>query len=695
MGFAEIVNPIPFLLSNRTFGGASYQLDTDAYDIAIGGQPFLLGTNDQRPYIREVLDSRKEMFDNFAEPGEYSLTDWWLRSQQDWGGGAGLRYQDPDVDARFNLKFKQSTGVNPWTPGDLKLHAAAVPVTNSFSSADVLMVVRAYRNDAGTDKAWMVLSTALLSYDPIADTETVVDYNGVAVDSDIQSLTSSGDTYYVATKTNIYTGEDDGVGTNLWTFADPSPGEDGAVFVEFAKQRLMMGYANSLYELVPPVGAPPHALPATPVFTHLNPKWRWRSMADGPNAIFAAGNDGTSSAIYKFTLETDGAVPTLTSGGVITASFPAGEIVNSLYSYLGTFIGIGTNMGFRVGEIDANGDISYGPLLWNKPSYEQGGFDRFLYVRVEDGIIIDPEYQDSQDPPREAVQTGLYRVDLGQREQEQTSGATRFAYATDIYSQHTGEDVDGVYNRPMRAFTILSNRFLFAATGDRSVGISDLFTEYWPTDFEMAQSDTPYDLIESGWIQTGRVRYNTLEPKLFRYFSVRAPAPLLGEIDVDVINEAGDATRYITYTSLVPPDVDDIPLTGFDTPKTYMSLRFTLHNNPSTPSDGAVMNGWQIKALPAPRRQRQFTFSVLCFDREQDKTGQVIGYEGYALERIETIERMAQSSGAFLLQDLYNTVGSQVVIMSVQFVQMAPPGNNQSGWGGYITLQVRTVADVI
>jgi len=185
MGFAEIVNPIPFLLSHRTFGGASYQLDTDAYDLALGGYPFLLGTSDQRPYIREVVDSRKEMFDNFAEPGEYSLTDWWLRSQQDFGGGAGLIYQDPDVDARFNLKFKQSAGINPWKPGELNLLPAPIPITTPFSSGNKFQLLRAYRNSSGVDKAWR-LTSALYSYDPVANTETSVDYGDAGLDSATQ-----------------------------------------------------------------------------------------------------------------------------------------------------------------------------------------------------------------------------------------------------------------------------------------------------------------------------------------------------------------------------------------------------------------------------------------------------------------------------------------------------------------------------
>lgn len=693
----DIVRRIPWELTSRTAGGANYQLTDDSFDVALGGVPFLLGTSDQRPYIREIEDSRKDMFDNFSEPGEYSLTDWWLRSQQDWGGGQGLVYQDPNVDSRFNLRFKTSTGINPWTPGQISLLPAPNLVNQNTNSSSALSVTRGYkRSTNGRDAAWVFGAGVMKTFEPGFATDITVDYDSGTGDVIVQSFTSSGETYYVATKTAIWTGVDVGAGTKLWTFADPSPGETGAVFVEWTKGRLMMGYANKIYELVPPVGAPPHALPATPVFTHLNPSWRWRSMCDGPNAIYVAGNDGTSSAIYKIQLDTDGAVPTLVSGGTITATFPPGELVTALYSYLGTFVGISTTMGFRVGEIDSNGDIQYGPLLWNKPSQEINGYDRFFYVRVPDGIILDPDLQDSKNPPSDQVTDGLYRVDLGQRLQDQESGAIRYAYSTDIYSSHLVEDAGGDYYSPMRAFTILSNKFILAVTGDESGIPTTQWVDYWPTEFEFNRlGGDDYDLLEDGWIQTGRVRYNTLEPKLFRYFSVRSPAPLLGDLDVDVVDEAGNAVRYVTYTSAMPPDVGDIPLTGLDIPKTYVSLRFTLHRNETDLFSGAVMLGWQLKALPAPIRQRLFTLTFLCFDNEMDKTGQTMGYDGYALDRINAIEAMARDSRAILLQDLYNDIASQVIIKQYQFVQLAPPGPVTANYGGYLTVQLRTVADIV
>lgn len=685
----DIVRRIPWELTSRTVGGANYQLSTDAFDVAIAGIPFLLGTNDQRPYMREIENSRKDMFDNFAEPGEYSLTDWWLRSQQDWGGGQGLLYQDPDVDQRFNLKFKQSTGINPWVPGQIQLLPEAIPVTNTFESNLIPILSRGYRKASGAHAAWVIGVNFLKSYDPVANTETDIDFTGPDPSNTPLSITSSGSRYYVATDTAIYTGVDTAAGTSIWTYADA--GGPGDVEIEWVKGRLMLGRQNAVYEL----GGTGPALP-TAVFTHLNTAWRWRSFAEGPTSIYAAGDDGTTSNIYKFTLETDGAVPTLASGGVIAASFPPGEIVRDIYCYLGTFLGISTNMGFRVGEIDNNGDISYGPLLWNLDSGQISGYDRFFYVMVPNGIRLDPEEQDARNPTPLAVVGGLYRVDLGQRIQEQETGSIRYAYATDIYATHLNELEDGY--EPIRTFCVLANRFVFTVYGTTAGGapLIPAWTDYFPTDFEAERSGGGvYDLLETGWVQTGRVRFNTLEPKLFRYFSVRSPAPLVGNIDVDAIDEAGSATRYITYTSAMPPDVGDIPLTGLEVPKTYMSLRFTLHRNADDTNLGAVMLGWQIKALPAPIRQRIFTLSLLCFDFEQDKTGQVIGYEGYSKDRFEDIEQIAQSGRAILLQDLYNDVIAQVVIEQYQFIQMAPPGPVSSAYGGYITLRLKTVADIV
>lgn len=696
----EIITPIPAEILSAGGGGGNYTLKDDSYDVALNGLPFMLATNDQRPYIREVQDIKKPMFDNFAEPGEYSMMEWWLRSQDDFGGGQGVLYQDPSVDLRFNIKYNSSTGINPWKPGEISLLPQAISDQDALITPGTISTVRGYFGGAySLPRAWYSVGAKLYSYDVTLGTSTNILYSGADPEVNIVSITSVGNKYYVANATGIYSGTGTGAGTKLW-----NTGSSDTV-IGWVKGRLMAGIDNKVYELV--TGGP--ALP-TPVFTHLDTAWNWSAITEGPTAIYFAGSAYPSSSIYKFVLETDGAVPTLASGGTVAAPMPPGEEVNSLYCYLGTFMGISTNRGFRVGNVETNGDVSYGPLLWEKQSYDITGDDRFFYVKVTNGIDLNPDNPDPAPstfpdyaPDDTEVVDGIYRVDLGLAMQDQTGAAIRFAYSTDRFFEvleDAGDPSQG--NMRLRAFDSIGDRFLFGIYGSATLSGDDGYTALWPSDreeiekvFPPASVAEPYTKMEEGFLQTGRVGFNTLEAKLFRFFSVRAPAPLEGNIDVDVIDDGGGVIRYITYTPARPPDVGDIPLSAIFEPKEYISLRLTLHRNGTDLTLGAIVGGWQIKALPAPIRQRVITMNLLCFDFQQDKTGQEVGYEGWALERIRAIEQLAQGGNSFLLQDLYNDVAAQVVIEQLQFAQYAPPGPTSSAYGGYLTVRLRTVSDVI
>ena len=74
---------------------AIWQNTDIAYDVAIGGMPFIYAISDARPYIRQTAPFRKEQFDNQTEPGEQSLTGWWIRSQMSFHGGDGITFFDP------------------------------------------------------------------------------------------------------------------------------------------------------------------------------------------------------------------------------------------------------------------------------------------------------------------------------------------------------------------------------------------------------------------------------------------------------------------------------------------------------------------------------------------------------------------------------------------------------------------------
>ena len=116
----DISEDMPYDVSTTTVSDKFTLTDT-AYDVVIDNIPFILKVDNQNPYIRQTAQYRKEQFDNSTEPGEQSLTGWWLRSQTSFHNGAGIEYYEPGIDAQSLHRFKDSRGVDVWTIGEAKL----------------------------------------------------------------------------------------------------------------------------------------------------------------------------------------------------------------------------------------------------------------------------------------------------------------------------------------------------------------------------------------------------------------------------------------------------------------------------------------------------------------------------------------------------------------------------------------------
>jgi hypothetical protein len=564
---AQIVHKIPYQLSGSPASGAGqYRPSDNVFDFAIAGIPFLSKIDDNRPYTQRMAEIRKDQFDNFAEPGEQSLQGWWLRSQSSFTGGAGVLYQDPDNDNQFNFRFADSLGVDPWTSGNLSL----LRITSKTTTTPVTPIrVQGFVDPAGDDAYWTSFNDNLTKVENSGNTNIIVGGGQIIYD-----MTSTGTTYILARSNGIWSGSDAAAPTQRYTNA----GTNWAI--EFVKDRMIIGLNNSIYQGV--LSAAAVALPAAS-FTHQDPNWIWRSITDGPNAIYVAGDSGTTSQIHKFTVVDSAGVPVLTWAGV-TATMPAGETIRTIYTYIGSFVGIATNKGFRIGEIDSNGDIVYGPLLFEPAGGCEGiiGHDRFMWTgstNAHDG------------------RSGLFRIDLGSATQEQTTRAIRYAYSRDIYA-------DGETGRVV-SLTMYgaSNRKVFA------IDSSGTFRE-----------DASV-LLQTGYLDTGRIRFNTEEPKLYKFFSARTPNPLSGSVAISLKTEGGGLIPYVTYSA----------------------LRFTLNRDGIDTTKGGILNGWQVKALPGSIRQRIITIPLMCYDSEIDRTGQNMGFEGYARERLEAFQAVARA----------------------------------------------------
>lgn len=636
---ADVVHKIPWQLSN--FGGSgvggSYNLQDYQFDYALSGIPFLSATRDQYPYTEGMADIRKQQFDSFAEPGEQSLQGWWLRSQSTFTGGAGVLYQDPDNDNQFNFRFSDSLGIDPWTAGQMQLLRNSNARTTGLAST--VNFVRGYVTAAGVDAAWYTDGNLLFKI-----TDAAVVAAGASAPAPILGLASSGDTFIELKTTGVWSGVDAGAATLI-----PGAGftcTTGAV--EFVKARVVYGRNNVLASI--PLAGGTESI----IFTHPNTNWQWTSISEGPNCIYAAGNDTTTGAIYKATLDTS-TVALAVGFTATTAQMPAGEKINSIYAYISSFVGIATSKGFRVGTIDANGDISYGPLLFTPPGGCSGitGFDRYMWTgstNAHDG------------------QSGLYRVDLGSTIQEQTTQAVRYAYARDIYAAGRPGPIKSVG--------------MFGGTNRKIYAVN--------TDALLIEQAT--ELLPTGYLKTGRIRFNTEEPKLYKFFSVRTPTPLLGDVQVSLLDQNGGETTYITYGPGFVPGVKDVATPQPNGPQNWVAFRFTLKRGADI-NFGGVLNGWQVKALPGSIRQRIITHTWLCFDEETDKGGQRVGTDGYARQRLQDFQALARAGDVIVFQELADNESTLVVIDDWRFTQLAPPGPNGGAQGGYLTAVMRTVAE--
>jgi hypothetical protein len=624
---------------------SSVWTNTDiAYDVALGGMPFIYAVSDERPYIRQTAPFNKPQFDNNQEPGEQSLTGWWIRSQSSFHSGIGIKFYDPSGGETTAHRFADSSNVNVWTKGEVTLLKETANLTGVTSGIYKLISIV----DGSTDKilGWIPASTTINNYTPAGTAVAYTSVTGIAtpLDTAILSIVSDGTNLFIADNDHIYTGP---IATPTAGYSRYYNTDSEKVVLGWVKQRLVAGIGASVYELTASKSSS-HTLP-TPVYTHPNSGWEWKSISEGGSAIYAAGYAGTSGAIYKFTLNTStGVMPTLTSG-IIAAQLPSGEYPLKIESYLGYLV-IGTNKGVRVASIsDTNGDLSYGPLIIEAANtgLDFAFRDRFVYATGSIGGC-----------------PGLYRIDLGNELE-----TLRFAYAPDTFLSGVGgyaTSVDFVGN---------SDQIAFTTSGSNGIAI---------------QSTTV--LAPSGYIKTGKIRYGTLEPKNFKRLIARGSFTVGQTLLSSVVTNAGGTETefdHIGYSSDVNP-VEVITNQPEDAQE-FLAYKFTLSRDATDTTLGPTFKGYQVKSTIATPRVRLIRFPVYCFDTETDKYNTLVGYEGRAFDRIRLLEEIEKTGDVITWQDLSIGESQQAVIEQISFTRMTPPDRRFDGFGGIIEITIRTV----
>ena len=729
----DITESIPFPLSNPN-SVKTYQVTGAAYDLSVNGLPFFVYATDETPYRRQTAEYRKQQIDQSNEPGEQTLTGWWLRSQSSFHNGSGIKFYDPSAGETVSYRFADSKGVDVWTKGQVTLlnsstpeHETTGPIQSNgrpfqylrsikFNDTPAVLlhdeydVDKIYRmtysinNKALTSNvATLTTSTAHLytvgtvvtvsgvdatfngDYTITAVTSTTFSYAKTATDVTSVAVTPVGSvigsvvTHFIdyltggaepvraicddGTTAYWFSNQVAGGANKLHMFKKPLTGssastadettmytETGLVITnavaEYIKDRIVACINNKVYE-ISPTGAGT-ALPNA-VYTHPVTSYIYTSITASGPAIYVAGYNGIQSAIQKFTLSTAGAMPALTSA-VVAAEMPVGEIIYKIFYYLGRML-IGTNKGIRAAEVsDVDGSIKYGPLIveTTQPVYDFTARDRFVWAATS-----------------VAGEPGITRLDLGAEIEP-----LRFAYANDLYY------ASGSTAHPTVACAFLNGTDTMA------------FTTAYAGSSGYTYIEQPTVLLPSGSITTGRIRYSTLEPKVFKIMNALVDNSN-GGLTIESIDTT-DTSHTIGNFAIgdYTPEVNVSYPVGA---QQYMSFKFTISRNATTTSLGAIFDGYQLKSLPAVPRQRIIQFPLACYDNEKDRFNVQTGHEGSAYQRLGDLEALENVGDSIRIDDFRTGESVIALIESISFVNQTSGDKRFSGFGGIAYLTIRTL----
>jgi hypothetical protein len=730
----DITEGLVYTLSNPA-GSTNYSATGEAYDVAIGGLPFFLLNSDDAPYRRVTAQYRKQQIDQSREPGEQTLTGWWLRSQSSFHYGQGIKFFEPIQDESLRFQYTESKGIDVWTKGQATLlkscdsqhlttggiqtngrpwqYARSIQWTTDGNTYNGILLADEYDVDKvfpkitvsitnkaltsnvatlttsavhglctgmeivitgvdatfnGTYRITAVPTTTTFTYAKTASNvaSTPVSPAGTGVAEVIHFINyTSGSDY------PVYAICDDGVyaywvtnrlvagNYRLTVYKKPLTGDETTAetqmfqkttitvtnaVMEYTKERIVMCANDSVYEFSTSASSLP-----TAVYDHNDPDHIFTSITSSGAAIYISGYSGIQSNIYKFTLSTAGAMPTLTSA-ITAAELPVGEIAFKISYYLGN-MAIGTSEGMRMADASQlDGSLTYGALIFEstQPVYDFGFRDRYIWAASGvDG------------------QVGVTRVDMGQ-----PLGNLQFPYAWDLYDP---ADTLGHYTTAC-AFLGDTNRLAFCNAGNGSDG-----TIY----IESAST-----LLAEGSLRTGYVRYNTLELKIFKLMQARVDTTN-GGLNIDSIDYADNYFRIGTFAQ--ESTVPEVNINYPQASQEYLGFQFTLTRSSTDVTKGPLFTGYQIKALPAIPRQRLIQYPLSCFDHESDHFGVEVGYEGSAYVRMSQLENIENVGDTIRVEDFRTGESYIGLIEELDFRNATPSDKRFSGYGGTLLVTIRTV----
>lgn len=586
------------------FEGQASSSDVPAsFPVAIAGHGYNIRAEE---YRRTFVPVQRDARDDTSEPGEQTLSPagLWRRSQSNWSLGAGQRWLDEEGSVR--QRFYESLGVDVFTEEHTASLLPATEEKRSSASSSLRLLTVAGRLYVADDDD-LLFSNAVDSEQNATWVSGWTTATGLPAGSAILDLASSGSHVYVLAGDNsIYRATP---GTTAFTlYYNPAATVPTRIWVAIG--RLFMSDGREIYE----VNATPGE---TSVFEHPSASMVWSAMVGTPSGVFVAGNVGDNGEIRRFAVDQTGAgfeVP------VVGAEF-RNEQVHALEA-VGMNLFIGTSVGWRYAPIAADSaGLDYGPVVDVGPvrAFASDTIDAQTFVWFTWENIV-------------AGTSGLGRI----RPARFTAPGVP-AYASDIYSAAGGTVLAVASLRGRRYFAVQADGF-YGATAN---------------------------VVESGTLTTGRIRYGMLDNKTFADLQWHtAPLPLDASVSAVVVLNTGE-TQVLVPQSAEASTVSQLATLG-PMHGEWVEATFTLTRG-DDPTESPELRAWVMRSIPSPETTQRFLVPIILQHKVQGPWGGVQGVHSNA--ELEFLSSLVSTQAIVTYQEGVNGFNVHVVNLEAQGVK--------------------------
>lgn len=514
-------------------GGGTIDLPPGIFDVALGGHPYMIDWKSEIPLRHVSIPVLKQQQDTGESPGEQSINSeaLWRRFSESWHVGAGQeRYDRKESDPH---RFRTSQGIDVWNEWEISL----LPAT-----------FQAYANANTNIK--MAVAGSRLYY--LAGTSIKYSTDLEAAANDITGEPATAGSSIASNGYRVWTAHGaDGVYLTDRTITTTASHITGSVsLLAYVKNRVMAAFGASIYDITALAIGAAGALPAA-LFTHGNTDWSWVGFAESQGHIYAAGFSGDKSLIYSIAITPEG---TSLAAPTVAAALPDGEIVASVCGYLGRFLAIGSNKGFRLGVVSEGGGIILGALITTPGTvlcFE--GQEEFIWYGLTNFSGAD---------------TGL-----GKFSTSQFSDVDKLvpSYASDLMAAaQTAAVLDVV---------TFENRRVFSVSG---VGI---------------YAEHATNLVSTGYLDSGGISYGMTDPKTALY------------VDTQVVGAAGSNSTIEIYFSTDGSAFLPLSEHTLETSQTVQigektgnefEIRIVLNRDSVNNAIGLSLLSWLLRVQPRP-----------------------------------------------------------------------------------------------